>query len=121
MTLDDVIAASVWDLLRKSERLIKYQGNQIMAANGGVRPGAGRPKGAANKKTRELQAAAEASGIMPLEYMLNIMRDATGDPEMRFEAAKAAAPYVHAKLVASTNTTELKGGLTIETGVPRAG
>ena len=75
---------------------------------GGARPGAGRKKGAPNKKTAELQKAVAESGITPLEYMLNIMRSEPSPdlPEelileainLRFEAAKAAAPYVHAKL-----------------------
>jgi hypothetical protein len=65
---------------------------------GGPRPGAGRPKGATNKKTAELAAKVEASGLTPLDYMLGIMRDETMATESRFEAAKAAAPYVHAKL-----------------------
>lgn len=35
---------------------------------------------------------------MPLDYMLSMLRDETLEPTARFEAAKAAAPYVHAKL-----------------------
>lgn len=35
---------------------------------------------------------------MPLEYMLSMLRDEKLEPSARFEAAKAAAPYVHAKL-----------------------
>jgi hypothetical protein len=76
---------------------------------GGARPGAGRKKGSPNKKTAELQKAVAESGVTPLEFMLDIMRtkpsDDIEDPRLlvdllalRFEAAKAAAPYVHAKL-----------------------
>jgi hypothetical protein len=76
---------------------------------GGARPGAGRKKGAPNKKTAAVQKAVEESGVTPLDFMLNIMRGTEcpegADPAeqiafhaMRFEAAKAAAPYVHAKL-----------------------
>jgi hypothetical protein len=39
-------------------------------------------------------------GISPLEYMLGLLRNATLPTEDRFEAAKAAAPYVHARLSA---------------------
>lgn len=38
-----------------------------------------------------------ASGMTPLEYMLDVMRNGE-DARMRFAAAQAAAPYVHAKL-----------------------
>lgn len=76
---------------------------------GGARKGAGRKPGSPNKKTSEVVRKAEESGIMPLEFMLNIMRSGTPNAEMtpqecidfaalRFEAAKAAAPYLHPKL-----------------------
>lgn len=67
-------------------------------ARGGKREGAGRPAGAIAKKTKELVEKIEASGLTPLDYMLNILRDESMDTESRFEAAKAAAPYVHPKL-----------------------
>lgn len=65
---------------------------------GGKRVGAGRKKGVPNKRTAEVQAAVEASGLTPLDYMLTIMRDETGDKRDRLNAAISAAPYVHAKL-----------------------
>ena len=70
-------------------------------------PGArgGRPKGARNKRTLETIEKIETSGLMPLDFMLSVMRDPEAEMADRFEAAKAAAPYVHAKLVAS-HTTE---------------
>lgn len=70
---------------------------QSTGIKGGKRPGAGRKPGVPNKRTAEIQSAVEASGITPLEFMLDVMRNGT-DQAMRFEAAKAAAPYVHAKL-----------------------
>jgi hypothetical protein len=76
-------------------------------ARGGVRPGGGRPKGARSKRTVETIERVEASGLTPLDYMLGVLRDRRADAADRFEAAKAAAPYVHAKLVAS-HTTEGK-------------
>lgn len=98
-------------------------------ARGGARKGAGRKTGSATKKTREIADKAAESGQTPLEYMLELMRspmpkelqDKINDPankvsvelvaalagwhQMRFEAAKAAAPYVHPKL----QTTTVKG------------
>ena len=59
---------------------------------GGSRPGAGRPAGALSKFTEKRRAEIEASGLTPLEYMLDILRDDNKPQELRFEAAKAAAP-----------------------------
>ena len=73
---------------------------------GGKRPGAGRPAGARNRKTAEMTAAIEASGMTPLEYMVAVMRDSDVDAQMRLEAARGAAPYVHARL----NSTEITNG-----------
>ena len=67
---------------------------------GGKRAGAGRPKGAPNKATAARQAAVEASGLTPLDYLLSVMRDGNEDLAARLDAAKAAAPYVHPKLAA---------------------
>jgi hypothetical protein len=69
---------------------------------GGARPGAGRKPGIANRKTAEQVAAASASGITPLEYMLSVMRAPETDPRDRLVAAQAAAPYIHAKLSSIT-------------------
>lgn len=84
-----------------------------MSKHGGKRVGAGRKTGSATKRTREIADKALASGITPLEFMLDILRteppkDADplvklGYQEQRFEAAKAAAPYVHPKLQAITH------------------
>jgi hypothetical protein len=38
------------------------------------------------------------SGITPLDHMLAVLRDEERTPAERMEAAKAAAPYVHARL-----------------------
>jgi hypothetical protein len=56
-----------------------------------------------------------SEGVTPLEFMLQMMRQKTAheDPKvqamretMAFEAAKAAAPYVHPKLAAIEHTGE---------------
>jgi hypothetical protein len=51
-----------------------------------------------NKRTRALQEQIEASGLTPLDYMLQVMRNTKLRWQARFEAAKTAAPYVHPKL-----------------------
>jgi hypothetical protein len=61
----------------------------------------GRTKGTPNKKTLALQAKVEAAGrVSPLDYVLGVMWDADAPPAMRFEAAKAALPFLHPKLAA---------------------
>ncbi|WDR03635.1 hypothetical protein PSQ19_06075 [Devosia algicola] len=67
-------------------------------ARGGKRDGAGRPAGAATKRTREIADKAAASGITPLDYMLRILQDETQAVDKRMWAAEKAAPYVHPKL-----------------------
>jgi hypothetical protein len=75
-------------------------------ANGGRRPGAGRPKGSVNKIDAAARAQAAAGGITPLEYMLAVLRDVTKDSETRMDAAKAAAPYIHSRLTAIQHSGE---------------
>ena len=82
---------------------------------GGARPGAGRKKGVPNKLARIAVEAAKATGILPHEFLLQIMRgeipevllayDKFGSPifgpvpfEMKLQAAIAAAPYYAPKL-----------------------
>lgn len=67
-------------------------------ARGGARKGAGRPKGRCSDKTAARLEAIAASGITPLDYLLNLMRDEKRDLPIRLDAAKSAAPYVHPKL-----------------------
>ncbi|MBB5770874.1 hypothetical protein HNP47_000843 [Brevundimonas vesicularis] len=81
-------------------------------ARGGARPGAGRKKGAITTKTREIAEAALGSGLTPLDYMLGILRDDQKPEAMRFEAAKAAAPFVHARL-AAVDANVNHGGISI--------
>ncbi len=64
----------------------------------------GRKKGTPNTKTAAKIAAIEASGLMPLDFMLQAMRDELRQFAERFEAAKASAPYVHPKLSAIEHT-----------------
>lgn len=77
---------------------------------GGARPNSGRPKGGANKLNDEARKKALADGISPLEYLLKIMRDDQMELEKRIDAAKAAAPYVHARLQSTTVSGDNDGG-----------
>jgi hypothetical protein len=69
-----------------------------MAGTGGRRPGAGRKGGARSKLDAEARAKAAESGITPLEFFLSIFRDETQPMSLRMDAAKSAAPYMHARL-----------------------
>jgi hypothetical protein len=73
--------------------------------HGGPRPNSGRKKGTKNPATiakeavlTEVLARAIQDETTPLEVMLTIMRDPASPAAMKFEAAKAAAPYVHPRL-----------------------
>ena len=76
-----------------------------MARPKGLPKTGGRQKGSGNKATAAKEAAIAASGLTPLEFMLMALRDDDKDFLTRFEAAKAAAPYVHPRLA----STEVKG------------
>jgi hypothetical protein len=55
-------------------------------------------KGSRNRATEEARAAAAATGVLPLDYMLSVMRDLAADHKRRDATAMAAAPYLHPKL-----------------------
>lgn len=80
-------------------------------ARGGKRIGAGRPRGAATRKTKEIADRASAEGLTPLEVMLKAMRAHVEKDDLDAAAsiAKDAAPYMHAKL-ASVQHTGRNGG-----------
>lgn len=75
---------------------------------GGPRPGSGRKKGVPNKRTAEIQKAVEESGLTPLQYLLNVMRDPASEPKERQACAIAAAPYVHSKLSSIEMTADMR-------------
>ena len=60
----------------------------------------GRQLGARNK-TRAINRAMVGDGLMPIDYMLEILRDEGQTDENRKWAANAAAPYLHAKLAST--------------------
>lgn len=63
----------------------------------------GRPKGSKNKpkaNVAKLQIITEAqlNGMLPLDYMLAVIRDPTATQTRRDRMAVAAAPYCHARM-----------------------
>lgn len=71
-------------------------------AKGGFRKGSGRKAGSTNRFSKALLERVQEEGIMPVDYLLSVMRNETEDTRVRIDAAKAAAPYVHHKLSAVT-------------------
>ena len=67
---------------------------------GGIRLGAGRPKGSKQvRSSAPLIRRAKAAGKpMPLDYLLEVMNDPEKGARERLSAAIAAAPYVHPRL-----------------------
>jgi len=79
---------------------------------GGKRPGAGRKKGSGTKKTKktnQLAAQAAGEGVLPLQVMLEAMRELYRDKDLQGAAkvATQAAPYVHPRL----NSTKHSGAM----------
>lgn len=70
----------------------------------------GRQRGAVNRATAEARAAAEVTGILPLDYMLSVMRDPSAEGKRRDAMAMAAAPYLHPKLSAIEPKSNEPGG-----------
>lgn len=77
---------------------------------GGPKTG-GRQKGSTNKATAAREAEVKASGLTPLDFMLNMLRDENAKPADRMWAAEKAAPYVHPKLA----NVEHSGGIDVTT------
>lgn len=78
-------------------------------ARGGARANAGRK----TSKPKELlirrsQLTAANAKVTPLDYLMNVLQDTKQDQKVRFQAAIAAAPYVHPRLSNATVTTTVK-------------
>jgi hypothetical protein len=65
------------------------------------RTGGGSRKGIPNKATAAREKAIAESGLTPLEFMLQVMRDENMPFPQRIQAANAVAPYVHPRLANS--------------------
>jgi hypothetical protein len=74
----------------------------------------GRKKGTPNRATAAKAAQIAETGITPLEFMLQKMRDENEMPAIRADMAKAAAPYVHPKLANIEHTGKDGGPIQIE-------
>ena len=101
-------------------KLENNQDKSSLKVHGGSRKNAGRKKGAATKKTREIADKAFKSGITPLEVMLKatyLLAEygdealAKGNKELAIKAyveaadvAKNAAPYMHPRLASVEHT-----------------
>jgi hypothetical protein len=59
------------------------------------------------------RAQVASEGITPLAYLLGLLRDKEQSQEVRTDAAKAAAPYVHAKLANVDANLNLAGEITV--------
>jgi hypothetical protein len=92
---------------------------------GGRRGNAGRPKGSKNKRTIAkvplipARAHRQTVAELPLDILIAAARDKTLPLEMRLAAAKAAAPYFHAKVAsgppkASFEMTDMELDIAIE-------
>jgi hypothetical protein len=74
----------------------------MSAKHGGFRRGAGRPRGSRNSTTlareareREALAAARADAdLMPIDYLLRVLRDPATPPGRRAKVAMFVAPYL---------------------------
>ena len=54
-----------------------------------------------------MQDELASTGVMPLEFLITIMRDVSAEQSTRIDAAKAAAPYVHARLAAVEHSGQM--------------
>jgi hypothetical protein len=67
--------------------------------SGGNNGGAGRPRGSINHKTRAVILAAERDGkLLPLDYLLGILRDPEASARDLAFCAVAALPFCHPRL-----------------------
>jgi hypothetical protein len=89
--------------------LPKTGGRQRGTPNRVKRPSKNRAKRAQSVVDAAVDAAI-AANLTPLQYMLGIIRDPAADERRRDMMAVAAAPYVHAKLIASAVRTEVRTG-----------
>ena len=91
---------------------------------GGPRTGAGRKTGAVSKATaarKVLIEEASKEGLTPLEFLLQVLRNPNERQDVRIDAAKSAAPYMHPRLAAVEHSGNKDNpvSFTIATGVPR--
>lgn len=91
-----------------------------MAQNGGARRGAGRPKGAKNKVTAKVKAAAQEYTSEAIETLATIMKDPNEPAAARVSAANSILDRAYGKptqAIAGDDDNPLQ--MIITTGVPR--
>ncbi len=81
----------------------------------------GRVKGTPNKATAAKAEAIASSGLTPLDFMLDVMRDQRNPLHLRASAAKDAAPYVHPRLANIEHTGRNGGPIEMTIGTTDAG
>lgn len=74
----------------------------------------GRRRGTPNKASAAKAVEIAESGVTPLDFMLTVMRDPAKEFDVRLDAAKSAAPYVHPKLAAIEHTGKDGGPIQTE-------
>ena len=82
----------------------------------------GRIAGTPNKRTAELLAEVEATGVSPLGYMLSILQNEEAAPKDRQWAADKSAAYIHPKPMPQPRTVafDLPGDTSTPTGISQA-
>lgn len=84
----------------------------VKGKRGGPQPGSGRKAGSPNVRKRISPEEARKFGELPLERMLKRMNDKTVNDDIRDDLAKAAAPYIHARLSTQTLQGEVATPIT---------
>jgi hypothetical protein len=86
---------------------------------GGARKGAGRKKGSANIKSRQIVDEAAANGTMlPLQHLLGILNDPKASQSRKDWAAGCAASYCHPRLSASATASMNAPGAPASSDIP---
>src|SRR4051812_21838248 len=76
---------------------------------GGKREGAGRKPGSLQKRHRVV--VEDPSALMPIDWMLAVLRDPEAEQSRRDQMAIQAAPYLHPRLAAAAiGVTSTNGG-----------
>ena len=83
----------------------------------GVKTG-GRQKGTPNRATVAKAEEIAASGLTPLDFMLKLLRDEAQPTDLRLDAAKSAAPYVHPKRAPVNSDGEDSSGIVVVVNKP---
>ena len=85
----------------------------MIKKNGGKRNGAGRKIGSKNVRMQAIIRHAFEDNKTPLEYMLSVLNNPENTQDIRLDAAKYAAPYIHAKLQSIEQKTENTGHIVV--------